>query len=391
MEEGAELQSEKAEISISQEQPKEVLQLNSKEEIKDKKEVQKKLIENPETAGKATDEEFLAVLRQVCPGTNLRIAIEGIVRGGKGALIVVENENIHQAAEGGFKINCRFTPQRLIELSKMDGAIILSGDMKKIMQANVHLVPDYRIPSNETGTRHKAAERTAKMTGTLVIAISERRHETNVYFKNVKYNLREVGEVQRKTSSMLQILEKQRELFDHDLAVLNHTELNGGFQLNQACKVIHRGEAIQKIIKSIEKNIIELGNSANTTKSRIKELVKDVEKETNLAIRDYSNINIKKTKTYLDGLTYDELTEHKNILTALAQTEKVLSEPIRGWRILSKTGLSEQEIGLLLKELRNIKNIAVAGKEIFKEMIGQEKAEKLEVELSRLASPTNNI
>ena len=101
--------------------------------------------------GKSSKEEFLNVLRLIAPGTNLRTGLENIVKAGKGAIIVVGNEQLNSIIDGGFKINARVTPQRLLELSKMDGAIILSKDMKKIMNANVHLTPDSKIKTNETG------------------------------------------------------------------------------------------------------------------------------------------------------------------------------------------------------------------------------------------------
>src|SRR5262245_20554367 len=88
----------------------------------DKKEVQKRIIELPDiqSTGKATEDEFMNILRLVSPGTNLRTALEGIVKIGKGALIVVENGFTDSIVDGGFKLNCRFTPQKLMELSKMD-------------------------------------------------------------------------------------------------------------------------------------------------------------------------------------------------------------------------------------------------------------------------------
>ena len=57
----------------------------------------------------------------------------------------------------------------------MDGAIILSKDLKRILLANTQIIPSSKIPTEETGTRHRTAERTAKQTGELVISISQRR------------------------------------------------------------------------------------------------------------------------------------------------------------------------------------------------------------------------
>src|SRR3989338_5802540 len=276
-----------------------------------KKEIQRKIIEIPQTNsnGKATEEEFLNVLRLVSPGTNMRTALEGIAKIGKGALIVVENEFTNEIIDGGFKLNCRFTPQKLIELSKMDGALVLSEDMKKIMYANVLLTPDSKISSNETGTRHKAAERTAKMTGTLVIAVSERKNETNIYYRNVKHTLVNSNELLRKTNEQTQLLERQRELFDRNVDRLNRFELQNYHSLNQAITVVKKGLLIQKISKDLQKSIIELGKEGTLLKTRLKELLSDVEKETELVVKDYTKLDVKKSRALLQTLSYDEILD----------------------------------------------------------------------------------
>src|SRR3989338_2326786 len=120
----------------------------------DKKEIQDTITKEPEDE-ETSEEEFFNVLRTVAPGTNLRASLNGALKTGKGAMIAIENDKLLSLIDGGFRINARFTPQRLVELTKMDGAIILSKDMKKINYANVLLTPDSKIKSNETGTRHK--------------------------------------------------------------------------------------------------------------------------------------------------------------------------------------------------------------------------------------------
>ncbi len=353
--------------------------------IEEKKEVQRRIVELPQAIGngKATEGEFLDILRLVSPGTNLRTALEGIVKSGRGTLIVVENEFTNSILEGGFKINARFTHQKLVELAKMDAAIILSPDMKKIMHANVLLTPEHRIPSNETGTRHKAAERTAKMTGTLVIAISERKSEINLYYKNIKYNLKDAGEVLRKTTSTMHILEKQREMFDKNLEKLHHTEIKNELQLEQACRVLQQGESMERLLKSIEKNILELGNEGYAIKSRLKEIMKGINTETHLVIKDYTRLNVKKSQSLLDALTYDELLETDNIAMALAQKD-VLLDSIKGWRALSRTSLSEQDIALLVKEFRSLDSILKKEKHDLSPILGEEKSEQLVKEVKKM-------
>ena len=71
------------------------------------------------------------VLKVFSPGTAIRTALDDILRARMGALIVVDKEGLFGIVEGGFRVNCRFSAQRLVELAKMDGAIILSKDFKR--------------------------------------------------------------------------------------------------------------------------------------------------------------------------------------------------------------------------------------------------------------------
>ena len=351
--------------------------------MEEKKEKQTTIIEIKHS-GHSTEEEFINILKMVSPGTSLRSGIDGIVEAKKGALIVLENDNVNKIIDGGFKINAKFNPQRLVELGKMDGAIVLSKDAKRIIHSNVLLVPDSKIPSQETGTRHKAAERTAKMTGTLAIAISERKNQINLYYKDLKYHLKEKSEILRRASETLQILEKQRELFDSNVERLNYLEIFNDLNIVQAAKVIQKGKIMQKILESQERTLIELGNEASAIKLRIRELIKDVEKETDLVIKDYTKISMKKSKTLLENLSYEELIDTENILLALAQNENNQVEFVKGWRILSKTHLEDSEIFQLINQLNDLQVILESKKDRFESIIGNEKAIVLAKDLARI-------
>lgn len=332
---------------------------------------------------KTTEEEFLNVLRVVAPGTNFRAAIDGALKSGKGALIVIENDNTNTLIEGGFKVNCRFTPQRLIELSKMDGAIVMSKDMKRILHANVLLTPDGKIESNETGTRHKAAERTAKQTSGLVIAISERRNETTLFYKNKRYILRPTDHLLRKVNENIQLLEKHRELFDRNASRLNQAELRNQPSLPQALSVIQKGRLIEKITEELRKQIIELGNEGALVKTRLKEISHGVEKETNLVIKDYTKIDLKKSRTLLESLTYDELTDEENIMKSLA-FESSTQATAKGWRMLSKTSLLEQDISLIIKNMKTLGRAINSNINEITPILDKDKAQKFKDEITRI-------
>ncbi len=335
----------------------------------EKKEIQARILK--QNNGITTKEEFSDILKYTSPGTNLRSGLNNILKSGRGSLIVISNESTHLVIDGGFKVNSRFTPQRLVELAKMDGAIILSKDMRKILNANVLLTPDHKIPSKETGTKHKAAERTAKMTKTLVIAISERKKEINLYYKNIKYHLRPTAEIMRRITETLQIIEKHRELFDLYIEQLNRSEIKNNPDLKLACKAVQKGKTIQKILKEKENDLIELGNEGREARLRLRELIKGVEKETNFVIKDYTKLNLKKSKNILDSLKLEELIESENILTSLAQNKTSNFEQIKGWRLLSKTNLEDSEIASLIQEFKSLDKILGSEKNKHKTMINK--------------------
>ena len=350
--------------------------------MNDKKEVQKSLIQEHEE--KVSEEEFFNVLKSVAPGTNLRTALDGALKVGHGALIAVENENILQVMDGGFRINCRFTPQKLVELTKMDGAIILSKDLKKINYSNVLLTPDSRIKTLETGTRHKAAERTAKQMNTLVIAISERKNQITLYYKNLRYLLNSTEDILRKANENIQLLEKQRELFDRYLERLNRAEVQTYHNVNLAVNLIQKGYLIQKIAEELKKYTIELGKEGTLLKIRLKEIKAGVEKETSLIIKDYTNLDVKKSSALLDSLSYDELLDESNIFSALFYENHSRTEPVKGWRLLARTSLEEPEMYQVIKKAESLPKILNINAEYFADVISQEKSLKLKDELKKI-------
>lgn len=353
---------------------------------KEKKEVQETIVplQNPNN-NKVTEEEFFNVLKTVSPGTNLRTALDGIIKMGKGAIVAVENSTMAPILDGGFRVSCRFTPQRLMELTKMDGAIIISKDIKRILLANVLLTPDSKIKSSETGTRHKAAERTSKQTGSLVIAISERKNEINLFYKNMKYHLKSTPDILRRANEHTQLLEKQRELFDKNVEKLNKLELRNNSSLNQALIVIQKGRLIQKISEDLKRYVIELGNEGTLLKTRLKELISGVEKETNLIIKDYTRLDLKKSRILLETLTYDELLNTDNILSVLAY-ESLQNAPIsiKGWRMLSKTSLAESDIAKIIKEAGSLGKAIHANPNEFIHILGEDKMQLFKEEMNRI-------
>ena len=266
----------------------------------------------------------------------------------------------------------------------MDGAIILSKDLKKINFANVLLTPSSKIKTFETGTRHKAAERTAKQILGLTIAISERKKEIILFYKDRRTPIKDNREVADKVLNYMQFLEKQRELFDSSLERLNKLELRNYINLGYAVKTIQKGKIIKRISEELSRYLIELGNEGNLIRTRLKELLNEVERETDLVIKDYSKKDYQESIKDLNILSYEDLLEKENIIKRLGYENLNEVVNVAGWRILSKTLLSESEIENLISEVKKLEIINTS--EIDKEFasIPKDKFSHLKVELERL-------
>jgi diadenylate cyclase len=336
--------------------------------VEEKKDVQVELIE---TKKENKNFELSDALKLITPGTSLRTAIEGVKKAKTGGLIVIYNDKLENLFEGGFKINSKFTPQRIIELGKMDGAIIISKDLKKILYANVLLTPNNSLPSNETGTRHKAAERIAKQTGTIVVCISQRRDEISLFYGNLKYIIKETDEIIRRASSILQIIEKHREIFDKNLNELNLEEIKKKPRTIKALYLIQRGMILIKVSNTLKDYLIELGNEGIIVKSRLKELLYGVEEQLNLTLKDYSKIGFLKSYKILSLLSYDDLLNLENIKECLGISEDFHFS--RGFRILENNNLSEENISILVSNFKNLQKILDLKKEDLIPIFGEEK------------------
>ena len=173
------------------------------------------------------DDAIIDVLKLIAPGTPIREGLENILKSNTGALIVVgDTKEVLDLVDGGFKLDVDYTSSRLYELAKMDGAIVLSNDFKKILYANTQLIPSSEISTAETGTRHRTAERTAKQTGNLVISISQRRGIITIFKGNSRYVLDDISKVISKCNQALQTVEKYKIVFDNKLSLLNEYEFN---------------------------------------------------------------------------------------------------------------------------------------------------------------------
>ena len=234
------------------------------------------------------NQEIYQILKMVAPGTDLREGLENILKARTGALIVIgDSPEIMKLADGGFKIDEEYTPAKMYELAKMDGAIVLSKDAKRILLANTQLVPDASVTTIETGTRHRTAERMAKQTNELVISISQRRNLITIFKGNTRYVIKESASVLARANQALQTVEKYKAAFDETISTLNEFEFDDVVSLENVIIAIQRAETCMRVVAEVNRYIIELGDEGRLIELQLTELTKNLDIEENLLIKDY--------------------------------------------------------------------------------------------------------
>ena len=320
------------------------------------------------------DDKITEILRKIAPGTPIRNGLENILKARTGALLLfTDNEEIiKEIVDGGFFINEEYTSSKLYELAKMDGAIVLSKDMKRILFANAELIPSSKIPTVETGTRHRTAERTAKQTGELVI--------TEV--------------VLNKANQAIKTLEKYKKVFDSKLNILNEYEFNDIVTLENVIGVLQRAEMVMQIVEEIETQIAELGADGRLVDMQLEQLMGGIEKEEELIIKDYSiveNIETDEIMKEIAELSYEELLKEQNLARILGYDSFTDFDEIvvytRGYRILNKIPRMPSNIveNLILgfKSFQHIIDASIEDLDNI-EGIGEVRARNIKTALSRM-------
>ena len=347
---------------------------------------------------KSKDSSITNILKLIAPGTPIRDGLENILRAKTGALLLITDNNdiIKKVVDGGFTINEDYTSSKLYELAKMDGAIVLSGDLRKILFANAQLTPSHEIQTLETGTRHRTAERTAKQTGELVISISQRRNIITVFKGNDRYILENTDTVLNKANQAIQTLEKYKKVFDSKLNILNEYEFNDIVTLQNVIVAIQRAEMVMRIADEIEENIYELGNDGRLVRMQLEEIVGDLEKEEMLIIKDYMAHKKKKRTadeilSELSEIQYEELTKPITIAKILGYENVDNYDEIgvypKGYRILNKIPrMPSNIVENLVESFKSFQHILAADIESLDDVdgIGEVRAKTIKQALKRM-------
>jgi diadenylate cyclase len=311
--------------------------------------VTKRLVER----SSSMDAQLVDALEMIAPGTLLRQAIENIVRARTGALLVFADEaQIKPIISGGIDIDVALRPMILYELAKMDGAILLDRTGTHIMHANVQLMPDASIESQETGTRHRTAERVAKQLGVLAISISAARDIVTIYIDQVRYIMDPIRVILSKADQALQTLERFKSRLNQVVATLSVLEFQDRVTLFDVTTVLQRTEMVLALSHLIERYMIELGAEGRLVQLQMEELLRNVREDRVAVLADYlpdpTPARLEAARETLMALPSDELISLESIglILGYAPSVNVLETHVRsrGYRMLQKIPRVGQEV-----------------------------------------------
>ena len=341
-----------------------------------------------------------ATLAAVAPGTALRDGLERILRGNTGGLVVLGyDKNVDAVCTGGFPLDVEFSATMLRELAKMDGAVVLDDSYGRILRAAVHLVPDPSIPTEESGTRHRTAERVAKQTGYPVISVSQSMRIIALYVEGRRYVLDDSAAILSRANQALATLERYKMRLDEVSGTLSALEIEDLVTVRDAVAVSQRLEMVRRIASEIEGYVVELGVDGRLLSLQLDELMAGVGQERELIVRDYMPPPTARRKhtvegvlSELDNISAEDLLDFAVIarLCGFGTGGEVLDNAVspRGYRLLARVPrLPASVVERLVEHFGSLQKLLAAGIDDLQavEGVGETRARSVREGLSRLA------
>lgn len=345
------------------------------------------------------DEVLRDVLARVAPGTWLRDGLERILRGNTGALIVIGwDKTVETLCTGGFPLDdVEFSATRLRELCKMDGAVVLSSDGTQILRAATHLMPDPAIPTEESGTRHRTAQRVARQTDFPVISVSQSMKIISLYVGDRRYVLESTGELLTRANQAINTLERYKSRLDEVSNSLSALEIEDLVTVRDVAVVAQRLEMVRRIADEVTGQVVELGTDGRLLALQLEELMAGVDLDRDLIARDYVPAG-KRGRTSpqvnreLAELSATDLLDLSNVARAmgLSSTTEGLDSAAspRGHRLLARVPrLPGAILDRVVEHFGGLQKLLAASAEdlLVVDGIGETRARAVREAISRLA------
>ena len=266
---------------------------------------------------------LLEHLALMAPGTPLRDGFERILRGRTGALVVLgHNRELERISTGGFPLDVPFTATALRELAKMDGAILINADISRIIRAGVQLMPDAAIETDETGTRHRTADRTSRQTGLPVVSVSASMSTIGLYLDGQRHLVEGSGDILARANQALQTLERYRGRLWEVTSRLSALEVHDQVTVKDLVLVAQRLEMVRRLNLELQGYVVELGTDGRLLALQLHELSAGTDDLADLLEKDYrpDDPDVGFGLAGLQGLDPTELLEPLAVARAIGFT-----------------------------------------------------------------------
>nr|NLD40932.1 DNA integrity scanning protein DisA [Actinomycetales bacterium] len=283
--------------------------------------------------------DFRTTIADVAPGSALRDGLERILRGRTGAIVVLgHGPEVEELCSGGFELDVEFSPSRLRELAKMDGAVVVDPDNSRIRRANVQLLPDPNIATNETGMRHRTAQRVSEQAGVPVISVSQSMHTIALYLHGERHVLGSADVLLAKANQALSTLERYQVRVQEVLANLTTLEIEDLVTARDVVQVAHRIEMVIRIWQEVDGYVVELGTDGRLVQLQLVELVSGIAHDRDLVLDDYATFDRDEAVGRIAALDAQQLASPTDVARALRLPlgQQGLDTPLspRGHRML---------------------------------------------------------
>jgi diadenylate cyclase len=349
-------------------------------------------------ANRASGDLLRSTLEAVAPGTELRDALERILAGRTGALIVLGfDQTVEALGSGGFELDVPFSATRLRELAKMDGAVVIDPSAGRIVRAAVQLLPDPSIPTSESGTRHRTAERVAQQTGFPVVSVSQSMNVAALYVNGVRHVLLDPEDLSARAKQALDTLESYRDKLDEVEGSLSALEIEDLVTVRDVAAVAGRQEMVWRIGQEVASVLAELGTEGRLLRLQFDELIAGVEAGRALLVRDYApgaapGADRAAALDRLAAVGATALIEPEAVAGALGLLaeggDADTSISPRGFRLLSRVpGLGEAQAARIVEHFGNLQAILGAPLEELMRVEGfrRDRARAIREGMSRIA------
>lgn len=319
------------------------------------------------------DERYRRYRTQLAPGTDLREGLERIRLGHTGALVVLGTNSVVEAiSTGGFNVTCPFTATALRELAKMDGGIVLSNDLQTIVWAGVHFTPSAELPTVETGTRHRTADRIALQTNIPVVTVSAAMSTIALFMAGLRYPIESSEQIVMRAEQALATLQRYRTRLDEAVSELSSLEMKNLVTVADLVKVIQSLTMLHRLNEELLGYGDALGIDGRFIQLQLFELTRGIDQLTTLLEADYPGDS--PTDSRLDSLDYlpmGDLLDPITVAHALGYGDLSTHLPATGVRLIAQSAqLSTAAAQALIARFGSLHDVVTASAKQLTEVPG---------------------